>query len=190
MVILLLFGVLTLLMNSQHSIASVTQEALIESFKRKHFSHREKKGNAKNEEESGQTTSNEEEESEPKEMKQQEQHEQSKKKDTRPDMTERKQELKDGETILKDGHVLAGLNCDAFGGPSREIAHEMVYWEDIPSDEHYVSPFHSKDRKQYMTFEKDQVRLGNGPCHFAELMCANFAGSHLLQGGWNNASTV
>jgi len=51
------------------------------------------------------------------------------------------------------------LNCRAFGGPSEEAAQEMVYWQDIPSDSHYVSPFHpNKDKsrpKQYMTFEPD-----------------------------------
>jgi hypothetical protein len=29
---------------------------------------------------------------------------------------------------------LAGLSCERYGGPSDEIAKEMVYWEDIPSD--------------------------------------------------------
>lgn len=29
---------------------------------------------------------------------------------------------------------LAGLSCERFGGPPEEIAKEMVYWEDIPSD--------------------------------------------------------
>jgi hypothetical protein len=29
---------------------------------------------------------------------------------------------------------LEGLSCQAYGGPSDEVAKEMVYWEHIPSD--------------------------------------------------------
>lgn len=54
---------------------------------------------------------------------------------------------------------LAGLNCDAFGGPSPEKAQKMVYWSDIPSDSHYVSPFHEKrgQRRRYLTFEPGRL---------------------------------
>ncbi|CAB9527574.1 GDP-fucose protein O-fucosyltransferase [Seminavis robusta] len=54
-------------------------------------------------------------------------------------------------------HKLAGLNCDAYGGPSEEVAQELVYWEDIPSDATYVSPFKKRNEgpKQYLTFEPD-----------------------------------
>jgi hypothetical protein len=47
------------------------------------------------------------------------------------------------------------LECAAYGGPSPEIAQEMVYWQDIPSDTRYVSPFKgsSDDDPKYMTFE-------------------------------------
>ena len=53
--------------------------------------------------------------------------------------------------------TLAGLNCETFGGPSREQAQEMVYWSDIPSDSRYVSPFHEKrgQHRRYLTFEPD-----------------------------------
>jgi len=53
---------------------------------------------------------------------------------------------------------VAGLNCDAFSGPSAEEAQEMVYWEDIPSDAKWSSPFHPNHRNgppQYLTFEPD-----------------------------------
>ena len=53
------------------------------------------------------------------------------------------------------GHNLAGLSCEAFGGPAPEIAQEMVYWEDIPSDNKFVSPFKQKDVRQYLSFEPD-----------------------------------
>jgi len=51
------------------------------------------------------------------------------------------------------GHNLAGLRCEKFGGPSPEVAQEMVYWEDIPSDSMYVSPFKRTDQRQYLSFE-------------------------------------
>lgn len=57
---------------------------------------------------------------------------------------------------------LATLDCAAYGGPSLEAAQEMVYWQDIPSDSTYVSPFYkASSQKQapqqtkYLTFEPD-----------------------------------
>jgi hypothetical protein len=60
------------------------------------------------------------------------------------------------------------LNCERYGGPSEADAQEMVYWKDIPSDSHYISPFHPNNRnrkakenrqqdaqRKYMTFEPD-----------------------------------
>lgn len=70
--------------------------------------------------------------------------------------------VKEEEVVVPPGDdvapsTLAGLNCDAFGGPSREEAQEMVYWSDIPSDSRYVSPFHEKrgQHRRYLTFEPD-----------------------------------
>ncbi|KAL3913639.1 MAG: hypothetical protein SGILL_006408, partial [Bacillariaceae sp.] len=63
-------------------------------------------------------------------------------------------------------HQIANLNCDKYGGPSQEKAQEMVYWEDIPQDAQYMSPFHRKKRQggkmsltQFLTFEPDHVSL-------------------------------
>lgn len=53
------------------------------------------------------------------------------------------------------GHLLAGLSCKKYGGPSPESAQEMVYWEDIPADNQYVSPFKPKLFPQYLSFEPD-----------------------------------
>jgi GDP-fucose protein O-fucosyltransferase len=58
---------------------------------------------------------------------------------------------------------LAVLNCSRYGGPSIQDAQEMVYWQHIPSDALYVSPFRRHkglqnqidDNPQYMTFEPD-----------------------------------
>jgi len=69
-----------------------------------------------------------------------------------------KEEPKDDHNVANREpkfHKLAGLNCDDHGGPSEDIAKEMVFWEDIPSDEKYVSPFKKKGQTQYLTFEPD-----------------------------------
>jgi hypothetical protein len=54
---------------------------------------------------------------------------------------------------------LATLDCQAYGGPSIEAAQEMVYWQDIPSDSLYKSPFLVANQQlgypKYMTFEPD-----------------------------------
>jgi hypothetical protein len=36
--------------------------------------------------------------------------------------------------VIDNDNALAGLSCDAYGGPSNDVAQEMVYWKDIPSD--------------------------------------------------------
>lgn len=74
-------------------------------------------------------------------------------------------------------HKIANLNCDAYGGPSQELAQEMVYWEDILQDAEYVSPFHRTNRDktmtmtQFLTFEPDhggwnniRMAMGTSPC--------------------------
>jgi hypothetical protein len=52
-------------------------------------------------------------------------------------------------------HNVAGLNCAAHGGPSEELAQEMVYWKDLPGDSSYVAPFYDKNQRRYLTFEPD-----------------------------------
>jgi hypothetical protein len=102
------------------------------------------------------------------------------------------------DTLSQPTSKLAGLNCDAYGGPEPEVAAEMVYWSDIPSDSEFVSPFHAKhgQHKRYLTFEPDGVRSGKFPCHLAEKCCLLTLLFPLrpcvrsLQGGWNNASIV
>jgi len=63
----------------------------------------------------------------------------------------------DKKKILQ-GSKIASLSCEAYGGPSKDLAQEMVYWSDVPSDALYVSPLKHKQkgqRRQYMTFEPD-----------------------------------
>jgi hypothetical protein len=53
-----------------------------------------------------------------------------------------------------DVHRVAGLSCEKYGGPLDEIAAEMVYWSDIPSDAAFVSPLQKAGPKvKYLTFE-------------------------------------
>jgi len=53
-------------------------------------------------------------------------------------------------------HPVAGLDCTEHAGPLNiEDAQEMVYWEDIPADSEWESPFLKKDKRQYLTFEPD-----------------------------------
>ena len=50
------------------------------------------------------------------------------------------------------------LNCTAHGGPSNELAAEMIYWYNIPSDKAFVSPFfysNNDTTTKYLTFEPD-----------------------------------
>lgn len=62
----------------------------------------------------------------------------------------------------ESSHRVAGLNCDRYGGPSEEIAAEMVYWRDIPSDAEYTSPYASYGKSpKYLTFEPDEGGWNN-----------------------------
>jgi hypothetical protein len=61
------------------------------------------------------------------------------------------------EVQVEKGHEVAGLSCEKYGGPSDEIAAEMVYWRDIPSDAALQSPFaKSGPEPKYLTFEPDE----------------------------------
>ena len=57
--------------------------------------------------------------------------------------------------LTGEGHQLAGLNCDKYGGPTPEVVQEMVYWEDIPDDNKFISPFKQPGITQYLSFEPD-----------------------------------
>lgn len=61
-----------------------------------------------------------------------------------------------------DVHRVAGLNCDKYGGPSEDIAAEMVYWQDIPRDAKYESPYANYGKSpKYLTFEPDEGGWNN-----------------------------
>ncbi|CAB9502629.1 GDP-fucose protein O-fucosyltransferase [Seminavis robusta] len=80
-----------------------------------------------------------------------------------------------GKRGLDTGHDLAGLKCDAYGGPSTDVAQEMVYWEDIPSDASFVSPFKRKDKTQYLTFEPDDGGWNNIRMNMETVLALAFA---------------
>jgi len=61
-------------------------------------------------------------------------------------------------------HDVAGLSCEAYGGPSKEVAQELVYWEDIPTDSDFVSPFYEHGHEKYLTFEPDGGGWNNIRC--------------------------
>lgn len=53
-------------------------------------------------------------------------------------------------------HAVAGLDCREHDGPENpQDSKEMVYWEDIPSDNDWVSPFYDPNKRQYLLFEPD-----------------------------------
>lgn len=61
-----------------------------------------------------------------------------------------------GEKPPPPVHDLAGLSCSDHGGPSDDLAQEMIYWSDIPSDDKFVSPIGASSKKRkYLTFEPD-----------------------------------
>lgn len=135
LVILMLFGVTTLWMNSNHG-GVVDQLKNVEAFRKQHLS----KGISLSRSKLAQNPSKLIAERKAARLKQQ-----------TPVQAEEP----------KRGHQLAGLNCDKWGGPANEFAQEMIYWSDIPSDAHHVSPYHKPDVKQFMTFEPDQGGFNN-----------------------------
>lgn len=56
---------------------------------------------------------------------------------------------------------IASLNCGGRGAANEETQKELVYWEDIPSDSHYRSPFKQAGVTKYITFEPDSAGWNN-----------------------------
>jgi len=77
------------------------------------------------------------------------------------DNQELSQELEVEDEDNSQVHKVAGLNCDAYGGPSNDIAAEMIYWKDIKSDSSFVSPFYDDSKPKYLTFEPDEGGWNN-----------------------------
>ena len=71
-----------------------------------------------------------------------------------------------------DAHPVAGLSCQAHGGPNNEdsddndaqqVVNDMVYWRDLPEDAKWQSTFRSNgnQKKKYLTFEPDEGGFNN-----------------------------
>jgi len=54
---------------------------------------------------------------------------------------------------------LESLSCSKYGGPDDSLVQELIYWEDIPSDAEFKSPFY--DTNKYLTFEPDHGGWNN-----------------------------
>jgi hypothetical protein len=74
-----------------------------------------------------------------------------------------------------ESYSLSGLSCEKYGGPSPEIAREMVYWEDIPSDNQHVSPLKRPGVTQYLTFEPDAGGWNNIRMAMETVLALSFA---------------
>jgi hypothetical protein len=140
LVILLMFGILTLVVNTRFTTAVVDDVSMLEMFLSNSMSKM-----AKTIREDGVPSSDDKP---------------PKKEAGASKASDGSQDGGEGSKIaekkvpVSNHHVLAGLSCDKFGGPSKDLAAEMVYWEDIPEDSKYVSPF-KRSAPQYMTFEPD-----------------------------------
>jgi hypothetical protein len=86
-------------------------------------------------------------------------------------------------------HVVSGLDCTKYGGPSNDVAAEMIYWRDIPTDAVFASPFAKLsgegNAKKYLTFEPDEggwnnIRMSMASC-CSRSCCSSIAS---VVGGW------
>jgi hypothetical protein len=66
-------------------------------------------------------------------------------------------------TRLRSDSRLAKLSCAAYGGPDDQVASEMIYWRDIPSDARYVSPFldQSTFEEKFLLWDVDPAGFNN-----------------------------
>ena len=94
--------------------------------------------------------------------------------------------------LKQDTHTIENLNCVDHNGPytgsyykgkrstvgiEQQVVDEMVYWNDIPSDSNFVSPFHpsriprdsttndnadnEEEEEKFLTFEPDRAGWNN-----------------------------
>jgi len=150
LLILFAFGCIQFVVNiQQDSFGDQHQEKHIKAFQLKHFAkahlkHIKRKkfnvdaeGNVRSEEEA--------EEEEEEEL----------------DVRERLADEPENEEEEEEKETLVGLNCKPHGGPINKLAEEMVFWEDIPTDNTFISPFQKEGQKQYLTFESDHGGWNN-----------------------------
>jgi hypothetical protein len=84
-------------------------------------------------------------------------------------------------------HVVSGLDCTKYGGPSHDVAAEMIYWRDIPTDAVFASPFAKLsgegNAKKYLTFEPDEGGWNNIRMSMASCCCCCCSIASAV-GGW------
>ena len=81
---------------------------------------------------------------------------------TRLEFTLRENDIVPHTLVEDTSSPLAGLSCQAWGGPSDELAAEMVYWRDIPSDAKFTSPFYNPDTtEKFLFFDADSAGFNN-----------------------------
>jgi hypothetical protein len=75
-----------------------------------------------------------------------------------------------------------GLSCQKWGGPTDELAAEMVYWRNIPSDAKYSSPFFNPNaNEKYLFFDADPAGFNNKRISFENfLLMAHTMGRTLV----------
>ena len=158
------FGLCQFALNLSQSDSHLThQRDSIAEFKRKHFTKSHSKDRSKRYQEQFKYRQQEQlllQQEEQDEQEQERELEDKKKalnlkKKKKKKKAKKKKPKEEWDVVEEDVSKLAGLNCKPFGGPSNKAAQEMVYWEDIPSDNDVVSPFHSSQSTQYITFESD-----------------------------------
>lgn len=92
---------------------------------------------------------------------------------------------------------LAKLSCAPFGGPDDQVASEMIYWRDIPSDARYVSPFLEKStstsEEKFLLWDIDPAGFNNKRLSFENfVLLAHTMGRTLVippRGVWWGLST-
>lgn len=81
---------------------------------------------------------------------------------TRAEFTLRENDSVPHTLVEETSSSLAGLSCQAWGGPSDELAADMVYWRNIPSDAHYTSPFYNPNTlEKFLFFDADSAGFNN-----------------------------
>lgn len=95
-------------------------------------------------------------------------------------------------------HEIAGLQCALYGGPNSELAtRDIIYWQDIKSDNNYMSPFFYKNKgmadddeisfkvardsySKYITFEPDPGGFNNNRLAFEKYLALSAAMGRIL----------
>ena len=182
LVVLFLFGVLTLAVNTRVASVIIGDVSTLETYLEdsiKSFSDKIREDGIPNDDDTSGSnkkpmithiTQQTKQQEQRQQSQQQERPEQQQQKNQQPEQPEPLRNNKDYNPfdVERVDHLLSGLDCSKYGGPTKDIAEELVYWEDIPSDAKHVSPFKAiagVEHTRYLTFEPDlggwnNIRMG------------------------------